>query len=358
MNIRQYIPFTDRDFFTAVFIFILATTVVLGSRLSRLTNTHAVRSEQPVDIYLHDDKNLRELSIILEENGLIADKEEVQWAGKLLGWKTFRRGHYEIDGSYSYDVLLSRISRGIQDPISVTIQPGLKKSTFFENLSAAFPFDSAALALQFHDSVFLATRGISDHHLFGRMLPETYSFYWTSTPENVLGKVLNEFQNTILIPNRDRLQELERSIDEIATLASIIELEAKYESEKPRISGLYWNRLERRMYLQADPTVNYAIGERRRLLFEDYKVDHPYNTYVNFGLPPGPITNPSESSIEAALYPEEHDYLYMVANKEGYHTFTETFEEHKRESEKWRRWIREQIRIKEKQEKKAEDVSS
>ncbi len=104
------------------------------------------------------------------------------------------------------------------------------------------------------------------------------------------------------------------------------------------------------MRLQADPTINYVIGERRRILYEDYKIDHPYNTYINSGLPPGPITNPSLSSIEAALYPENHDYLYMVASPDGSHDFSETFEEHKRKSAKWRQWLQEQYRIKRQRE--------
>jgi UPF0755 protein len=109
------------------------------------------------------------------------------------------------------------------------------------------------------------------------------------------------------------------------------------------------------MRLQADPTVNYAIGERRRLFYEDYRVRHPFNTYRIKGLPPAPINNPALSSIKAALQPEEHDYLYMVAEPgaTGYHVFTKTYAAHKRESRKWTQWLREQYRIKEQREQQA-----
>jgi UPF0755 protein len=182
------------------------------------------------------------------------------------------------------------------------------------------------------------------------MLPDTYLTYWTRSPKEIVNQILREFDKRVIDQHEGRFQELDYTPDEIVTLASIVEWEAKISEEKPVISGLYWNRLNRGMLLQADPTVNYALGERRRLLFEDYEFDHPFNTYVNKGLPPGPITNPSLSTIEATLYPQDHDYLYMVANPEGGHVFTKTFREHQRESEKWRIWLREQYRIKRQQE--------
>ena len=141
------------------------------------------------------------------------------------------------------------------------------------------------------------------------------------------------------------------SIDEVIAMASIVEWEANIEDEKPIVAGLYWNRLKERMYLQADPTIIFAVGERRRLLLEDYKVDHPFNTYTKYGLPPGPVTNPSFQTIKATLYPEEHNYLYMVASPEGGHLFNRTYEEHLVDAEKWRKWLRQQYRIKRQREK-------
>ena len=163
-----------------------------------------------------------------------------------------------------------------------------------------------------------------------------------------------------MIENRyaDQISQSRYSLSEIVTLASIVEMEAKVADEKPRIAGLYLNRLSRNMLLQADPTVIYAVGERRRLLFKDYRVDHPYNTYLYAGLPPGPITNPDESSIRAVLQPEEHDYFYMVASPNGSHRFSRTFEEHRQASEEWRRWIQEQYRIRDELERLEAENSS
>lgn len=357
MNIRKFIPVATSELLTASVIFGLCLVAVVGSRLSRLSNTSSIESETPVHIYLKEKTDLATLSEMLADSGVVSSKEEMIWAGRLLGWNNFHTGHYLIDGGYSYDVFLSRMARGIQDPLEVTILPGLYKEKLISSLASHFTFDSTQLARTLSDSSFLADYGITEKTWVGRMLPDTYSMYWNSRPNTVVKRVFNEFESSVVGKYQERFEELDRGVDEIITLASIIEWEVRHEEEKAKVSGLYWNRLEQGMRLQADPTVNYAVGERRRLLYEDYETDHPYNTYLYKGLPPGPITNPSMNSIEAALYPANHDYLYMVANPEGYHLFSETFEEHKEKSEKWREWLREQYRIKRERERQQQQTS-
>lgn len=344
-----------RELFIAVFLLAVTIAIVGGSRLIRLNDPQAIQSgEEAVNLYLDETIHLDQLARVLADSNLVESKEELLWAGRLLGWNTFASGHYKIDEGFTYDHFLSKLARGIQDPISLTIIPGTTKERVIEKITETFKFDSAALSQSYHDSTLLAEYGLEQKDVIGRMLPNTYLLYWTSSPESVLRRIFNEFERTALEPHRQRLQELDRSVDEIVTLASIIEWEAGEGDDKSIISGLYWNRLRKGMLLQADPTVNYAISERRRLLYRDYRIEHPYNTYVNRGLPPGPITNPSLSSIKAALYPEDHDYLYMVASPEGNHVYSETFEEHKRKSAKWREWIREQYRIKSQRERERE----
>lgn len=338
-------------------IFLLSSMIFAGSRLARLANSKSIASENPVNLYLEASIDLDQLSTMLADSGVVASKDEVMWAGKLLGWRSFHKGHYQIDGGYSYEVLLSRMAKGIQDPIALTILPGITKQRFADHVVEKMKFDSTAFDSALNDSSLLAELDIDKKDFLGRMLPNTYSIYWTSTPENLIKRINNEFQKVVVEPYADRFEELDMTIGEIVTLASIIEWEANSNEEKKKISGLYWNRLNRGMKLQADPTVNYAVKERRRLLYEDYRINHPYNTYLHRGLPPGPITNPSLSSIQAALYPADHDYLYMVASPEGTHVFSETFEEHKQESAKWREWLREQYRQKRQAERDGEQNS-
>lgn len=359
MNVEEYIPMSVSEFFTGFAILVAATLIISGSRLSRLESGKAISTDKQVDIYLSEPVDLEELAETLVDSGIVEDKDELMWAGRLLGWNKFSIGHYQIEGNYSYDDLLSKMARGIQDPVKVTIIPGSTEERLAQKMIATFQFDSLSFYQALNDSLFLSDLQVDRKDLLGRMLPDTYALYWTSSPESVIKRILKEFENSVIEPNLDEFRKIDKSVDEIVTLASIIEWEATKEEEKEKISGLYWNRLNRGMRLQADPTVNFVVNERRRLLYKDYEIDHPYNTYVNRGLPPGPITNPSLSSIMAALNPASHDYLYMVASPEGSHVFSETFEEHKRESAKWREWIREQYREKRRREAEAEsNVSS
>lgn len=354
MDLHRQIALTKSEFVSTLTVFVLVVLVVLSSRLVRLTSGSSVIFETETELILSERSGIDDLQSELENRGIDFDDDEMEWASRLLGWRTLQRGRYLFEGNYSYNAFLSKMAKGIQDPVSIVIVPGTTPERFSETISAKLSFDQDELIQVMQDSSYLAEKGFTPEQLFGRMLPETYLVYWTSTPKDFVNKVVREFDNAITDEFKNRAEELDRTIEEIVTLASIVEWEAKNQDEKSKISGLYWNRLNRGMRLQADPTVNFALGERRRLLFEDYQIDHPYNTYMNRGLPPGPITNPSLSTIEATLYPEEHDYLYMVANPEGGHVFTKSFREHQVESEKWRIWLREQYRIKRQREAEEE----
>ncbi|MFD2532292.1 endolytic transglycosylase MltG [Gracilimonas halophila] len=356
MNLLNLIALKKTELIATLLVFVLILSAVLSSRLIRLTSGSALYFEEETEVFFHELGDLNDLFSILTLEDIEADETELEWAANILGWKRFQRGRYIFEGAYSYNDFLSRMTKGIQDPSNVVILPGSTPELFSESVSNKFYFNEQELLRIITDSTFLAEKDLTMEQLFGRMLPETYLMYWTTTPKNFVNRVLREFSASISEEEMNKAEEMGYSIDEILTMASIVEWEAKIPEEKARISGLYWNRIERGMRLQADPTVNYALGERRRLLFEDYQIDHPFNTYQNRGLPPGPITNPSLSTIRATLYPEDHNYLYMVANPEGGHVFTRTFEEHRAESEKWRIWLREQYRIKRQlEEEEAED---
>lgn len=350
MNLQRQIALSKSELISVLIIFIFIAAIVMTTRLIRLTSDSAIVFKEQTEFIISQRSGLDSLQVVLNKNEVSYDVDELNWASSILGWRNFQRGRYVFEGKYSYNGFLSKISRGIQDPVPIVILPGITPERLTNNLSEKLHFDSLEFVRVLSDSIFLAEKNLTSEQLFGRMFPETYLIYWTATPRELISKILREFDAALTREIQDRADELGITINELVTLSSIVEWEAKNQEEKPRISGLYWNRLNRGMRLQADPTINYVIGERRRLLFEDYQIDHPYNTYMRAGLPPGPITNPSLSSIEATLFPEEHDYLYMVANPEGGHIFTKTFREHQVESEKWRIWLREQYRIKRQRE--------
>lgn len=357
MNLQKQFYINKSELVTVILLFVLIVVTVLSSRLLRLTSNSSLNFEEAQEIILEKDGDLNSLYAELDRLNVTYDQAEMEWAAVLLGWKKLQRGRYEVEGNYSYNSFLSKIARGIQDPVSIVVLPGITKQRLSETVAQKLSFTTEDFMNALSDSAYLQEKGLSSEQLFGHMLPETYLVYWTSSAKDLVNKINGAFNKAITDEYRQQAELLGYSIDEIVALASIVEWEAKIPDEKNRISGLYWNRINRKMRLQADPTVNFALGERRRLLFEDYEFDHPYNTYVNKGLPPGPITNPSISTIEATLYPEDHDYLYMVANPEGGHVFTKSFKEHQIESEKWRIWLRKQYRIKRARELSEQETS-
>jgi UPF0755 protein len=174
--------------------------------------------------------------------------------------------------------------------------------------------------------------------LEGFLLPDTYNFYWQSDEKEIVEKMLAEFRGFFVDSLQIRTKQMRMSIRQMLTVASIIEGETSIDNERPIIAGLYYNRLRRGMRLEADPTIQYLIVDGpRRLRYSDLKIQSPYNTYENAGLPPGPINNPGRQSILAALYPAHHQYLYFVATGNGGHRFASSYEEHLRNVREYRR---------------------
>jgi UPF0755 protein len=333
-------------------VLLLSFLIVFISRYNRLESIDALIPGETT-LLLHDDGKLVDLIPVLESTGFQFDIQNFKWALDVYEIQTYRAGRYEIHDPISFMNFFSKLNQGMQDPFNVVIESGLEVDRFIQRVASRFRFNTDDLSLAMKDSVLLSELMVDAPQLIGRMLPNTYEMYWTSSAEQFIRRMMQEFDKTVLLPYSDRAAELGMTIDQITTLASIIEWEVRHVDEKARVSGLYWNRLNRRMLLQADPTVAYAIGERRRLLYSDYRVVHPYNTYRVRGLPPGPLNNPRLTSIQAALYPEDHNYLFMVATPEGYHAFTTNFQDHLRESRKWTNWLREQRRIRERMEAEA-----
>ena len=351
--IIKYIePYSVRELFALTSVFLFAFLLVFSSRYSRLYSDNTVFSEENSVLYLSEKTDLNTLANTLYQMNIISDPAEFEWAGNTLGWRTFRPGRYETGEPHSYGDFMSKLARGIQDETQVTVLPGLDAAMISRNLARQLRADSSEFADIFTDSSDVALElGLTGSNLAAKMLPESYKFFWTTDPASVIKRIHSEFERIVAEGLSKEIEQSELGLHEILTLASIVEWEAKVREEKRKISGLYLNRLQRNMRLQADPTVIYALGEKRRLLFEDYKFEHPYNTYLVDGLPPGPITNPDLESIKAVLNPASHNYLYMVATPDGSHTFSRTFDEHKIASDQWRKFIREQTRIRRQMEK-------
>lgn len=282
----------------------------------------------------------------LENRGILASGSSFTWMAKLTGWgNQIKAGHYLFEsGASNYDIL-QKLRRGLQDPVRVTIPPG----TYPERIAAVagrdMAFEPAAFEAALRDSALAAELGTDPDHLFGYMMPETYHFYWLTSAEDIIRRVKEEFDAFYERELAARADSLNLTREDVVALAGIIEWETSLAEERPRVAGVYVNRLRRGMKLDADPTVQFAVmqqeGQKRRLFYEDYRIQHPYNTYLLPGLPPGPITNPSPSSLRAAVTPEDHDYLYFVARGDGGHVFSKTLAEHNRAAARYHQLMRE-----------------
>jgi UPF0755 protein len=329
-----------------LFLGLIVFALVYQIRSGKLNNPEAISAEE-TEILIYDSVNLEDLIEILYQYNVQFDSDELIWAAGIYNRSQFLQGRYYLDGSMRYETFLGKLARGEQDPKRIIVRAGQTYQRFFDRVPTQFRFTTEDLRSVMRDTVYIREElGLEPHLLFGRMIPNTYEMFWTITPKQFVERMLTEFDRATA-GLEEKAAEFGLTMDEVVTFASIIELEALYDVEKPKIAGLYWNRINQRWRLQADPTVSYAIGERRRLRFSDYRFRHPYNTYTIYGLPPGPITNPAIASIRAVLEPETHPYMFMVATPEGLHTFTRTYDEHRRESAKWTQWLREQQRIRE-----------
>jgi UPF0755 protein len=253
-----------------------------------------------------------------------------RWFARVSGGaRDIKAGNYAIRYDISWPALVRALREGEGIENKVTIPEGWSLSMIVPALAQALgaPEDSVDAAVR--DSALRAELHVPAGTLEGYLFPDTYVFGYGTAPRTAVREMVRRFESLWESKWNDRLEELGMSRNEIVTLASIIEKEAVLPEERPVISAVYHNRLRKQMALQADPTVQYALGlHRDRLFYRDLTVDSPYNTYKYPGLPPGPIASPGQSSIEAALYPARVSYLYFVAMPDGHHEFRRNFAQH------------------------------
>lgn len=267
----------------------------------------------------------------LHEKGIVTHPRLFALTGRVLGYADeIQAGTYEFGPSTSDLRVLLAVRHGEVAGRTVTVPEGFRAAQIAALMESALGIDREAFMNHVHDPGLITELGISAPSLEGYLHPDTYRFRIDATALDIVRRMVGETRSYLDRRRTARAESLGLSVREVLTLASIIEAEALYDRERPRISAVYHNRLEKGWRLEADPTVRYAIGRfRRRLYYGDLDVESPYNTYRNTGLPPGPICSPGKASIDAALYPmQESDEFFFVADRDGTHRFSRTFEEH------------------------------
>ena len=246
--------------------------------------------------------------------------------------ETFKAGHYLLKPSMNVIEVARMLKLGLQTPVRVTINNVRTPAQLAGKLARQLDADSAALLRVVTSERVARELGFDSVTLFSMFIPDTYELWWTTTPEELVRRMKQEYDR-FWTPVRDAKRKRSGlSRLEVMTLASIVYEETRKTDEMPRIAGVYINRLRRGIPLQADPTVKYALQDftLRRILHRHLKTQSPYNTYIHRGLPPSPICMPGKNAIDAVLDFEQHDYIFFCARPtfDGYHNFARTLREH------------------------------
>lgn len=302
-----------------------------------LTVTPAVTADTWV--YIHDG--------MVEPEGAL----DGTWLQRALDHYDFgeRLASGQIDGAYLLDSgmaalpIARRIVSHQQTPIRLTFNNIRLKEQWAGRVSSRLLCDSASVMQAMLDPAFLAEAGMDTLNVIGLFLPDTYEVFWTITPQELMQRMLKEYRRFWNEVRQAKAEGLDLTPQEVTILASIAEEETRNRSERGTVAMLYWNRLQLGMLLQADPTVKYAMGDfgLRRILKSHLQTVSPYNTYLNRGLPPGPIRCVEKATIDTFLNTRTHPYIYMCARPQldGRHNFATTYSEHLRNAAAYRQAI-------------------
>ena len=327
-----------RSWISFLFLAILATGGVFSYILYQYGNTPASTSQEEQILEIQPGTNLKQVSRILADKQIIKKPNTFVWYTRLQGKQNeIKTGEYSFTPSTPPWKILDALTRGMTVLYTVTIPEGYR----ITEIAALFEDKGLTTREKFIEATrnptLVESLNIPTKDLEGYLYPETYRFSKTAGAEQIVGTLVETFKERVQTPDLSKQVESQKlSLHEIVTLASLIEKETGLAKERKIISSVFHNRLAKKMRLQTDPTVIYAIvhfdGNIRK---KDLSIDSPYNTYKYFGLPPGPIASPGLESIEAALNPTESEFLYFVSRKDGSHQFSTNYQDHTRAVRKY-----------------------
>lgn len=328
-----------------VVILLIGILAAIGGQ--RIFGSNTLHSEAK-EVYIPTGSTLDDVSRILSDQEIIKNNSSFEWVAGLMKYESkVKPGKYKIVPDLSNRELISQLRLGAQEPVKITISTARKIADVAGDVADKIEADSLTIIGALLAPSFLSEHNLTEESVISVIIPNTYEAYWTLSAEEFAERMAKEHRKFWAQKNRlSAAEKLGMTKQEVATLASIVEKESIQGEERPIIAGLYLNRLKQNIPLQADPTVVYGVGDFtiRRVLNKHLAHQSPYNTYLNNGLPPGPICMPSISSIDAVLDADQHDYLFMCA-KPGYngsHSFAITNAEHERNAGVYRRWLNSQ----------------
>ena len=328
-------------------IVILTATILLAA--AALFSVYMNKAAEPVDptnqetvaVVIPNGSGTSRIASILAENNLIRNEGVFRIQSKTRGFDgKYKAGEYALSPSMSMADIMKVLLTGKVNTVRFTIPEGYDIKRTTEKLAADGLINVDAFTKEIESGQFgykfLEGAPAGPDRLEGFLFPETYDVYTTANEHDIIDKMLSQFNKVFTEEYYDRAKELGMSVREVIILASIIEREAQVQEDRPIIASVFYNRLKINMPLQSCATVQYILGEQKPVLsIKDTQIESPYNTYLNAGLPPGPIASPGADSIKAALYPADTNYLYFLAKGDGSHAFSETYDQFLRDKAKY-----------------------
>ena len=315
---------------TFQFILILVLILVLFSAWKFFGPS--VTAPEEKFLYIKTGETFAEVRDELISKKILATTRWFDWAAGAMKFNSVKAGKYEIKKNMSLFELIRILKNGKQTPVKLVITKLRLKEDFARKLGQQFEFDSAA-AIQFltnNDS--LKTFGLDSNTVMTAVMPDTYSFFWNNNPQKVYQKLFEHWKQYWNEERKKKAAAIQLTPVQVSILASIVDEEVNIKSEKEKIASVYINRLHKKMNMQSCPTIKYALKDfgLKRIYEKHLTVQSPYNTYINEGLPPGPICTPQPETIDIVLNAAQTDYLYFVANSDfsGTHIYTTNYTDH------------------------------
>jgi len=315
---------------SSLFIFIILAVLFLTYKINYEVNT--LSSDKTFRIKPGTPFNV--MAENLEKDSIVRSAFWFKVAAKIQGKddRIISKSFIIKPGLNNLELMEILTDPSLKFTVKLTIPEGMNIRQIGKLSSKRFNFSENDFIKEAENDSLINILGLKGKvkNLEGFLFPDTYIFSFDMSPKEIVFVLFDEFYKRVITVEKYGLKNDPSKLLRIITLASIVQGETQLESEMPTVAGVYTNRLSKRMRLEADPTVQFALpdGPKQRLMNEDLKVKSPYNTYLNYGLPPGPINNPGIKAIEAALNPEKHSYLFFVATGKGGHTFSATYNEH------------------------------
>jgi UPF0755 protein len=284
-------------------------------------------------IYIPTGSSYEQVMDTLESKLIIKNRNVFRWlANKKHYPQLIKPGRYIVDKGLSYNSLINRLRASRQSPVKITFSNVRTLNQIAGKIGRLIEADSTQIIRFFSDESNYDRDGFKKENIISLFIPNTYEFYWNTSARELYMRMLKEY--SLFWNDQRQSKAKERGLDpkEVSILASIIDDEVTKPIEKPRIAGVYLNRLKRGIPLQACPTIKFALNDFTitRVLKKYLEVDSPYNTYKHSGFPPGPIGCATIEGIDAVLNAEQHDFIFFAAKADfsGYHNFSRTLSEH------------------------------